>query len=143
MPMQLPKPNAEAVALFEAIRPRTPQVTVRAVFGQPAAFVNGQMFLGVFGEHVFLRLSEADRARAAEIADARPFEPMPGRPMREYVVLPPSTIADPALGAEWVGRSLEFARGLPAKKPSRARTPGPKPADRARPRAAASPRRRT
>ena len=40
-----------------------------------------------------VRLSEADRAKALAEAGAKPFAPG-GRPMREYVVLPPAIVAD-------------------------------------------------
>lgn len=115
MPMKLPKAASGATALFEAIRPTAPTVSVRLVFGQPAAFVAGNMFLGVFGDAVFVRLSEADRAEAARASGARPFEPMPGRPMREYVVLPAAVLNNPQAARRWVGRSLEYAEGLPPK----------------------------
>jgi len=59
--MKISPPSAAAIARFEALLPEDPRVTRRPVFGQPAAFVNGNMFLGVLGSEVFVRLSEADR----------------------------------------------------------------------------------
>jgi TfoX/Sxy family transcriptional regulator of competence genes len=61
------------------------------MFGGPAYFVNGNMFAGVLGEQLMVRLDADDRAELLD-ADpgAVPFEPMPGRPMREYVTLPES-----------------------------------------------------
>lgn len=115
MPMKLPKAAGEATALFEAIRPTREGVAVRLVFGQPAAFVAGNMFLGVFGDAVFVRLSEEDRAEAAKTVGAHPFEPMPGRPMREYVVLPAATWSDARAAQRWVDRSLAYAARLPPK----------------------------
>lgn len=115
MPMKLPKAASDATAIFEAIRPTAPAVSVRLLFGQPAAFVAGNMFLGVFGDAVFLRLSEGDRAEATRASGARPFEPMPGRPMREYVVLSAAVLRDPEAVGRWVARSLEYTSGLPPK----------------------------
>jgi TfoX/Sxy family transcriptional regulator of competence genes len=115
--MKVPTPGASATKAFEALRPPDPRVTVRAVFGQPAAFVNGNMFFGVFGEAVFVRLSPEDREKASAAVGATAFEPMPGRPMREYVVLPPRVLGDAKDAKRWVSKSLAFAAGLPPKLP--------------------------
>ena len=113
--MKLPRPSAEATRLFRDLLPAAPGVVARKMFGQPAAFVHGHLFFGVFGGNVFVRLSEGDRTKVERIPGVVPFEPMPGRPMREYRVLPRSLLARPAEARQWVGRSLEFARGLPPK----------------------------
>ncbi|MCI4360833.1 MAG: TfoX/Sxy family protein, partial [Thermoplasmata archaeon] len=94
--MKLPAADPGAVARFEQLCPTGPGISVRPMFGQPAAFVTGRMFFGVFGGDVFVRLSEEDRKTGLLLPGARPFEPMPGRPMREYVVLPESLLAEPA-----------------------------------------------
>jgi len=112
--MKMPKAAAHAVELFESLVPASPGVSRRPVFGQPAAFLDGNMFLGVFGESILVRLSEADRAEA-HVLGARPFEPMPGRPMREYVVLPPKVLADRAATEAWVARAVAYAGQLPKK----------------------------
>ena len=57
------------------------------MFGQLSAFVNGNMFMGIFGDDVILRLPEAERNEVIG-AGGGPFEPMAGRPMKEYVMLP-------------------------------------------------------
>jgi hypothetical protein len=115
--MKMPKAGAKAIAEFQGLVAAFPSAASRPVFGQPAAFVKGNMFLGVFGDSVFVRLSEEDRARAHAELGAGPFEPMPGRPMREYVVLPPKVLQDPKLAAEWTARSFQYASRLPGKKP--------------------------
>ena len=66
------------------------RVAIRPMFGHKAAFVNGNMFTGTFGKHVFVRLDEPSRAELLTVAGANPFEPMKGRPMTEYVQLPES-----------------------------------------------------
>jgi hypothetical protein len=57
------------------------------MFGNLAAFLHGHVFLGVFGETVFVRLPEDARAELMERGGAR-FEPMKGRLMTEYVASP-------------------------------------------------------
>jgi TfoX/Sxy family transcriptional regulator of competence genes len=119
MPMSIPKASPAVVQRFEELVPQGPGVTTQKMFGQPAAFVNGNLFFGVFGEKIFVRLSESEVAAARKLPGYAAFEPMPGRAMREYLVLPGSLLADRARARGWVGRSLRFASGLPAKKAKR------------------------
>ena len=59
----------------------------RKMFGYPAYFINGNMFVGVFADKLFLRLSEPDTAELMKTCkDVSSFEPMKGRPMKGYVV---------------------------------------------------------
>ena len=60
----------------------------KKMFGYPAFFVNGNMFVGVHGDKLFLRLSDADMADIMKDYKVTAFEPMPGRAMKGYVVLP-------------------------------------------------------
>jgi TfoX/Sxy family transcriptional regulator of competence genes len=86
------------------------------MFGYPAAFVNGNMFAGVHQTNVVVRLSEQGRAEAIA-GGARQFEPMPGRPMREYVVIPPSQLDDRAQLSQWLDQAFRFAAAMPVKEP--------------------------
>jgi TfoX/Sxy family transcriptional regulator of competence genes len=95
----------------------------RMMFGGPAYFVNGNMFSGVHGRNILLRLDQPDRdVIAAAHDEVGPFEPM-GRPMREYVALPEGLDLPAKDLADWVGRSFAFAASLPPKekKPSKRR----------------------
>ena len=87
------------------------------MFGYPCAFENGQMFAGLFGDGLFVRLGEAGRAELLAIEGAAPFSPMEGRPMKEYVVLPPAMLEDEEAVKGWMSRGLAYARTLPGKKP--------------------------
>jgi hypothetical protein len=44
------------------------------------------------------------------------FEPMPGRAMKGYVVLPKSLYSDDKAFAEWLDKSISYVAGLPPKK---------------------------
>ena len=110
----MPKPTDETKAFFESIVPDHPAVTIRPMFGQLSAFVNGNMFMGILGEDVLFRLPDDERAQVIA-AGGGPFEPMPGRPMRGYVILPASWRRQPKRIREWVDRSLAWAQGLPPK----------------------------
>src|SRR3990172_802017 len=78
--------------VFEKAIQSFPEAEPRKVFGYPAAVVNGHMFAGLHQADLILRLSEADRANLLKCPGAKLFEPMPGRPMREYVVVPPAIL---------------------------------------------------
>jgi TfoX/Sxy family transcriptional regulator of competence genes len=89
----------------------------RKMFGYPAYFINGNMFVGVFGDRLFLRLSDGDIARLAEAReDVSVFEPVKGRPMKGYVFLPKSVYSDSALFEEWLHKSIEYVSSLPPKQ---------------------------
>src|SRR6202165_4757820 len=83
----MPKPSDNAKAAFTKLMPDGPSVTMRPMFGNLAAFVNGNMFAGLFGEGLFVRLSDDDSAKVRK-QGGRDFEPMPGRAMEGYVTVP-------------------------------------------------------
>jgi TfoX/Sxy family transcriptional regulator of competence genes len=114
--VKVPKPSDEDRAWFASLVPEAPDVHVRPMFGNLAAFVNGNMFLALLGSQVAVRLSEDDRETLLKQKGAGPFEPMKGRPMKEYVVLPETWRRSRAKAEEWVERSLEWASALPPKK---------------------------
>ena len=58
------------------------------MFGNDAAFVNGNLFAGLFGKDLFVRLSEMDQAELLGEKGASRFSPMEGRPMSGYIVVP-------------------------------------------------------
>jgi TfoX/Sxy family transcriptional regulator of competence genes len=114
----LPRPTQETKDYFASIVPDHPAVNIRPMFGQLSAFVNGNMFMGIFGEDILVRLPEEDREKVLG-AGGRIFEPMKGRPMREYVVLPDAWRNDPKQVREWAARSLDHADELPPKEPKK------------------------
>jgi TfoX/Sxy family transcriptional regulator of competence genes len=112
------KSPPQLVETFHGALPDDPRVERRTMFGCPCAFVRGNMFTGLHQESMILRLPEAERAA---MPGARPFEPLPGRFMREYVVVPPAILASgPELKA-WAGKALAYAASLPPKKKAAAR----------------------
>lgn len=111
----MPAAGSTAIAQFHELLAAVPDATERKMFGQPAAFRFGNLFFGVFGEAVFVRLGESDAAEALRVLRTKSFEPMPGRPMRGYVVLPPSVLARRSDAARWVRRAAEFVATLPPK----------------------------
>src|SRR5436853_357761 len=107
------KAPPEVVARFARATEGLGGVEQRKMFGYPAAFAGGNMMACVFQDRIMLRLSPSDRAAALALPGAKLFEPMPGRPMKEYVELPAST--KPADFAKWVDRSLAYVKSLPPR----------------------------
>jgi hypothetical protein len=64
------------------------------MFGYPAAFANGSLFIGLHQNDFIMRLSGEDRTRFSAKYGERIFEPMKGRLMREYVRLPEELLTD-------------------------------------------------
>jgi TfoX/Sxy family transcriptional regulator of competence genes len=118
--MQMPKPTAEDKARFESLVPRDARVEVKPMFGNLGAFVNGNMFMGLFGSDVGIKLPEDDQQRLLAEPGAGPFGPQE-RPMAGYVTIPAGWPADTA--DDWIGKSLAYVAGLPPKKPKAAAKP--------------------
>ncbi len=114
MPKFTPAPEG-VVALFQTAVEGLPEVELRKMFGYPCAFLRGLMLTGIFQDRIMLRLSDEDRAQFLKLPGAKPFEPMPGRPMREYVELPPSVMNSPAALKRWVKRGIAYVETLPPK----------------------------
>jgi len=115
--MSMPRADADTRVYFDSVLPDSPEILVRPMFGNLAGFVNGNMFTGIFGATVFVRLPETDRDELLKLEGAAPFEPMAGRPMREYVVLPEAWRQNPDHARDWLTRSFNWAATLPVKEP--------------------------
>lgn len=112
--MKVPKPTEDDRERFITLVPDAPQVEVKPMFGNLGAFVNGNMFMGLFGPDVGIKLSDNDRQLLLAEPGTGPFGPQE-RPMNGYVTIPADWHADTA--GEWIGRSLAYVGGLPPKKP--------------------------
>jgi TfoX/Sxy family transcriptional regulator of competence genes len=118
----MPKPDPKAMELFEGAVPKGPDIKVKAMFGNFGVFASGKMFMGIFGDQVFVKLSAERQGAALRIPGAKPFEPMKGRTMKGYVVLPPAVWNDRRKAALWVEESRAHAKAeatAAAKKPKR------------------------
>jgi TfoX/Sxy family transcriptional regulator of competence genes len=104
------------IEAFDAALPDDPRVERRAMFGYPAAFANGHLFTGLHQDDWMVRLGEAERAKLLALPGAKPFEPTPGRRMREYAVLPAAIAAERRAARRWVAKALAYVGALPAKR---------------------------
>ena len=103
------------IDLFDKSVPSSVTVSRRKMFGYPAAFANGNLFIGLHQNDFIMRLSEEDRTRFSAEYGERIFEPMKGRRMREYVRLPEELLTDARRRAPWIKQSLEYAKGIKPK----------------------------
>jgi hypothetical protein len=99
--VQVPKPAPEDRDDFTSLLPPDPRVEVEPMFGNIAGFVNGDMFAGLFGSDVGVRLAPADQAELTARGGG-PFGP-PERPMGGYVGPPAAWRDRPDLGAGGTG----------------------------------------
>ena len=114
--MNITRPDEDSKEFFRSILPDNPRITIRPMFGNISAFVNGNMFAGLFGNDLFVRLSEESRKELLEKKGASLLEPMKGRPMKEYVVIPKAWRNQHETVRIWVIRSLDWTSKLPPKK---------------------------
>lgn len=112
--MAMPKVTDAAKAAFEAAFPADERAVSKKMFGHPAAFVNGNMFFGTFYDGLTFRLPAQRLVELSEEAGVGPFEPMPGRPWKEYIFAENSI--DAAKLSLWAQEALEHTAQMPPKK---------------------------
>jgi len=112
--MQWKKAPTELVE-FIADKMKNVNCDYKKMFGYPAYFIKGNMFVGVHGDKLFLRLSDVDMADIMKNRGVAAFEPMPGRAMKGYAVLPKIVYSDNKLFAEWLDKSITYVSSLPSK----------------------------
>ncbi len=95
---------------------RFPNVERRKMFGYPALFVGGNLCTGLFASSWMIRLPDEVRAELQAIPGSGPFEPMPGKPMKGYALVPESVLADDASLEGWVRRAVDYVGTLQPKK---------------------------
>jgi TfoX/Sxy family transcriptional regulator of competence genes len=89
----------------------------RLMFGFPAYFINKNMFAGLFEDKLFLRLSnEQAQALVKAKASLTNLEPMPGRPMKDYWVLPAHLVDDPTRLKGISNSAATYTRSLKPKE---------------------------
>ena len=103
------------VQLFENATSGIARAEKKQMFGYPCLFLNGNLALGLHQDRFILRLSAEERREFLNLKGASVFEPMKGRPMKEYVVAPASLVKSPERMDAWIQKSLAYVESLPAK----------------------------
>ena len=94
------------------------------MFGNLGAFVNGNMFMGLFGADVGIRVSDSDKDELVALGGG-PFGPE-SRPMASYVSLPRAWRGSAGKNAAWTGKALDHVSAMPAKAPAVRKKPSPR-----------------
>jgi hypothetical protein len=115
--MDMPKSPPALIERFDAVAAEHPEATRRLTFGYPCLYVGGNMVSGLFGSHWHVKLGQAETAELMGMAGAAPFEPVPGRPMTGFTLMPDDVVADDAEVRRWVDRAIAYGASLPAKAP--------------------------
>ena len=117
--MKVPRADEDSKQFFKTLLPDDSRITTRPMFGNISAFVNGNMFAGVFGEDLFVRLPDHAKEELLAEKGASLLEPMKGRPMKDYVIIPATWRDEPQTMRSWISKSLTWSAKLPAKKKSK------------------------
>jgi hypothetical protein len=88
--MKLPKPGGDTTRRFDRLAESfVDRGVVRSqMFGMPVLKVRGKVFAGTFGDAMTFKLGPGDLEKALKARGVEPFEPMKGRAMREWVLVP-------------------------------------------------------
>jgi hypothetical protein len=111
--VQIPKPTDADKDRFRSLVPDDPRVTLKPMFGNLGAFVNGNMFMGLFGADIGVKLPPDAAAELSTAEGAGPFGPSE-RPMGGYITLPAAYLA----GDEWrpwVEKALAYVGAMRPK----------------------------
>ncbi|HEY4181397.1 MAG TPA: TfoX/Sxy family protein [Kofleriaceae bacterium] len=115
--MAFPKIPKEHHALFYQRIPRDPRIETKQMFGAAVGMVNGQLFGGLWGNSIMVKLSPADSKEAAKLDGTYPFDPMQtGRQMMSALVLPDDVVDEPDEMRAWLKKAFEYTATLPPKR---------------------------
>ena len=110
--MEIPKPSEEDKQFFRSLIEADPEVEIKPMFGNLGAFVHGNMFAGLFGSAVGVRLGQADAGELAAIDGSGPFGSAE-HPMGGYLSLPGTWRDDADLAARWAENARAHVGSLP------------------------------
>ncbi|WP_149180019.1 TfoX/Sxy family protein [Streptomyces sp. TRM49041] len=103
--------------LAERIRTRLgdhPAVGEKRMFGGLAFLHEGNMAVGVIGDELVVRVGPDATGTALARPGARPFD-FTGRPMRGWVVVAASAVAEDTDLDAWIDEGVAYAESLPPK----------------------------
>lgn len=80
---------SDAEEFFNGLADKIPGVKPGKMFGASCLKMpNGKSAAMFWKDHIVVKLSGAERTKALSLEGARLFEPMEGRPMKEWVQIP-------------------------------------------------------
>ncbi|MCH5676309.1 TfoX/Sxy family protein [Streptomyces gilvus] len=105
-------------ALAERVRRHLeadPDVTEKRMFGGLAFLLRGNMAVSASGGGGLMVRVGPDATDAALARPGARLVDMTGRPMRGWIVVDPSALADDSVLGAWIDEGYAFAAGLPPK----------------------------
>ena len=109
------KPTPDALVSFDSAFPTDVRAVRKQMFGMPAGFVNGNMFMGVWDDGVLLRLDDDTLSRVRGLPGIGSFAPMEGRTWKDYALVSAGRWGDARELVEWARKALEHTAKMPAK----------------------------
>jgi TfoX/Sxy family transcriptional regulator of competence genes len=103
--------------LAERIRKRLSgekALTEKKMFGGLAFLLNGNMCCGVHRRELIVRLNPAQTDIALAEAHTRVFD-LSGRPMKGWILVEPTGLADEPALAKWLRLGTKYAASLPKR----------------------------
>jgi TfoX/Sxy family transcriptional regulator of competence genes len=89
-------------------------VEEKRMFGGIAFLVHGNMAVGVSGSDLMVRIDPTEADAALAEPGVRVFD-MTGRPMKGWLLVDATVLADDSNVAAWIDRGVALAQSLPAK----------------------------
>ena len=109
----MPYDQALAKRIRETLGGVDGEVTEQKMFGGLAFLLNGNMFAGIVGRDLMLRLGESGAETALRREHVREMD-FTGRPMKTMVYVEPGGLRGQAL-SDWVTLAAAFVATLPVK----------------------------
>ena len=111
--MKMPKHSDEDKARFRDLVPEAPGVEVKPMFGSVGAFVNGNMFAGLFGTDIGVKLDEESQGRARGHRRERAVRP--GGAADGRLPVDAGVVHGRARRRTWMERARDARRHVPAE----------------------------
>jgi len=109
-------PDEGSLELYEQVLDELqllrPGIASKKMFGMPSLMIAGKPFAGLSGEDMIFKLSGEAHARALALPGAKPFDPMGGRPMKEWAAVPVNQVEH---WQELAEAALDYVQGLTEK----------------------------
>ncbi len=85
------------------------------MFGGIFFLLHGNVFCGIRGDSLIVRLGETSARLALDLEYVQPYDII-GRPMTGWVMIPSLALHSDGTLTEWISQAHDFAKTLPAKR---------------------------
>jgi TfoX/Sxy family transcriptional regulator of competence genes len=109
----MPYSKALAARIRQALVGR-PRIVEKKMFGGVGFLVDGNLLVGIWHDSLIARLGAEQAALALNEPHVREFD-ITGRAMKGWVMIEPEGIESDGQLQDWIERSLDFVKSLPAR----------------------------